>query len=253
MFMHIKFVFASLVIPALIACSVSSPKGTESVFRIAHPELPSVINAGRDSLAVAPLVNPELDLTISEGCDRSDSLHVSVNCVEINESLLSFKVNAQVLNMTDSVFKGWTIQELIPGVDKVPGHDSVLDSLVGALKSTFPVSYYQRLDNGKYIAAESVSSNVRLLVSQIAARYHTRYILIPLHLHVTMHLQNKSNGLIQNDLLISFWDGYQSKLLYLYYNSSTKILKDESVDDWLIPSLASQISQDMLGVDIEDR
>ncbi len=251
--MYRKFILASLVIPVLIACSVNSPKGTESVFRIAHPDLPVVIQGASDSLAVAPLVNAGLDLTILEECDRGDSLNVSTNCIEINESILAFRVNAEILKVTDSVFSRWTVQELIPGVDNVPGQDTVLDSLVGALKNRFPVNYYQSLGSGKYVADESVSPEVRLLVSQIAARYKVRYLLIPLHLNVTMHLQDKWNGQIENELLISFWDGYQSKLLYLYYSDTIKFQKGEPVDDGLILSLYSHISQDILSVDSKDR
>ena len=140
------------------------------------------------------------------------------------------------------------LADLIPGL-QVPEQDSsALDSISQALlhkawmedASFADFTPWQNRSGLVRDSIQNVPVALRELVQGIALRWHTRFVVLPIHLMVKINSTAGSHGGYQMQVLWSLWDAQRGSILVLAYVRMTLETRGNIPPDrfWTRPFLA---------------
>ncbi|MGL1936594.1 MAG: hypothetical protein OCD01_16305 [Fibrobacterales bacterium] len=211
-----------------LGCSFNRPTPAtqpEKVFRIASPSFNQAMADSITEIAYVPLELATLIGSIVDDCERDTmSLKESApeGCLELNESNSAFTFNKKVYELLPLLFPRAQIKELVPGVGDIPAKDTNFLHLEQQIQSLCSIDYYRSLEPGRYVADEPIASALKSAVTQFAARYSVRYLVIPLELTVDLSRGGYDDGTVTTETLFSLWDGMKGKLLYIKYQQHSQ-------------------------------
>ncbi len=217
---------------------------SKKVFRIASPSFDQAMAHSITKIAFVPLERATLIGSVVDECERdTNSLQESApeGCVELNESNSAFTFNKKVYELLPVLFPKARITELVPGVGDVPVNDTQFLALEKKIRELCSMDYYRSLESGQYVAIEPTAAPLKSVVTQLAARYSVRYLIMPLELTVNFSL----DGRVATETLFSFWDGMKGELLYVKYQYQTHSAPQSGLNSIVLSEEPGSILEDV--------